>query len=79
MEALAGREEFGFLFDPSHFHWQGLDPVEFVRRFPERIYHVHIKDTALTLNGRSSLLNSYLPYGDPRRGWDFRGSRTWRH
>jgi sugar phosphate isomerase/epimerase len=72
LEALGGREEFGFLFDPSHFHWQGLDPVEFLRRFPERIYHVHIKDTALTLNGRSSLLNSYLPYGDPRRGWDFR-------
>jgi sugar phosphate isomerase/epimerase len=72
LEALDGREEFGFLFDPSHFHWQGLDPVEFLRRFPERIYHVHIKDTAVTLNGRTSLLNSYLPYGDPRRGWDFR-------
>ncbi len=33
---------------------------------------MHIKDTALTLNGRASILNSYLPYGDPRRGWDFR-------
>ncbi|HYV35156.1 MAG TPA: sugar phosphate isomerase/epimerase [Gemmataceae bacterium] len=72
LEALDGREEFGFLFDPSHFHWQGLDPVEFLRRFPDRIFHVHIKDTALTLNGRTSVLNSYLPYGDPRRGWDFR-------
>ncbi len=29
-----GREEFGFTFDPSHLHWQGVDPVEFVRRFP---------------------------------------------
>ena len=72
LDALDGREEFGFLFDPSHFHWQGLDPVEFLRRFPDRIYHVHIKDAALTLNGRSSILNSYLPFGDPRRGWDFR-------
>jgi sugar phosphate isomerase/epimerase len=72
LEAVNGREEFGFLFDPSHFHWQGLDPVEFLRRFPDRIYHVHIKDTAITLCGRSSVLNSYLPYGDPRRGWDFR-------
>ncbi len=26
----------------------------------------------LRLNGRSSLLGSYLPPGDPRRGWDFR-------
>ena len=72
LDALGGREEFGFTFDPSHFHWQGIDPVEFVRRFGDRIYHVHIKDAVVTLNGRTGLLNSYLPYGDPRRGWDFR-------
>jgi sugar phosphate isomerase/epimerase len=72
LEALHGREEFGFTFDPSHFHWQGVDPVEFVRRFPDRIFHVHVKDAAITLNGRTGILNSYLPGGDPRRGWDFR-------
>jgi sugar phosphate isomerase/epimerase len=72
LEALEGREEFGFIFDPSHFHWQGIDPIEFIRRFPDRIYHVHIKDAALSLNGRSGLLNSYLSAGDPRRGWEFR-------
>jgi sugar phosphate isomerase/epimerase len=72
LEALGGREEFGFTLDPSHLHWQGVDPAQFVRRFSDRIYHVHIKDAAVALDGRSSLLNSYLPYGDPRRGWDFR-------
>lgn len=72
LEVLEGREEFGFTFDPSHFHWQGIDPVEFLRRFPDRIFHVHIKDIALNLNGRNGLLGSYLPYGDSRRGWDFR-------
>ena len=55
LDALDGREEFGFTFDPSHLHWQGVDPVEFLRRFPDRIYHVHIKDVVLTLNGRSEL------------------------
>jgi sugar phosphate isomerase/epimerase len=69
LDALHGREEFGFLLDPSHLHWQGVDPVEFVRRFPDRIYHVHVKDAVVTLNGRSGLLGSYLPYDDPRRGW----------
>ena len=69
LEAVGGREELGFLFDPSHLLWLGVDPVEFLRRFGERIYHVHVKDVVLTLNGRSSLLGSYLPYGDPRRGW----------
>jgi sugar phosphate isomerase/epimerase len=72
LEAVGGREEFGFTFDASHLHWQGIDPVEFLRRFPDRIYHVHIKDVALSLNGRNSILGSYLPYGDPRRGWDYR-------
>jgi sugar phosphate isomerase/epimerase len=72
LDALGGREEFGFTLDPSHLHWQGIDPVEVLRRFPNQIYHVHMKDVVLALNGRSSLLNSYLPPGDRRRGWDFR-------
>src|SRR5437870_2596844 len=72
LDALDGRDEFGFTFDPSHFHWQGIDPAEFLRRFPDRIYHVHVKDAVVTLNGRNGILGSYLPYGDPRRGWDFR-------
>ncbi|MBY0522589.1 MAG: sugar phosphate isomerase/epimerase [Gemmataceae bacterium] len=72
LDALGGREEFGFTFDPSHLHWQGIDPVEFLRRFPDRIYHVHVKDAVLTLNGRTGILGSYFPLGHPRRGWDFR-------
>src|SRR5581483_3200720 len=67
LDALHGREEFGFTFDPSHLHWQGIDPAEFVRRFPERIYHVHVRDIVLHLNGRNGLLGSYLPPGDSRR------------
>jgi sugar phosphate isomerase/epimerase len=70
LDALHGREEFGFTLDPSHLFWQGVDPVEVVRALGPRIYHVHIKDVALNLNGRTSLLGSYLPYGDPRRGWE---------
>jgi sugar phosphate isomerase/epimerase len=69
LDALHGRDEFGFLFDPAHLHWQGVDPVEFLRRFAGRVYHVHVNDAAVTLDGRSGLLGSYLPYGDPRRGW----------
>lgn len=81
LDALHGREEFGFTFDPSHLFWQGVEPVEFLRAFPNRIYHVHIKDCSLTLNGRSGILNGYLPSGDPRRGFQFRtpgrGSIDW--
>lgn len=72
IEALDGREEFGFNFDPSHLIWQGVDPVEFIREFPDRIYHVHMKDARVSLNGRTGILTSHLSFGDPRRGWDFR-------
>jgi sugar phosphate isomerase/epimerase len=72
LEALGHREEFGFNFDPSHLIWQGVDPVEFIRAFPDRIYHVHIKDAITTLNGKSGILASHLDFGDARRGWDFR-------
>jgi sugar phosphate isomerase/epimerase len=72
LEALGNREEFGFNFDPSHLLWQGIDPVEFIREFPDRIYHVHVKDAITTLNGKSGILGSHLNFGDPRRGWDFR-------
>jgi sugar phosphate isomerase/epimerase len=72
LEAFEGRAEFGFTLDPSHLHWQGVDPVEFIRTFGERIYHVHMKDVSIRLDGRSSLLNSGLPHGDRRRGWEFR-------
>lgn len=72
LEAVGNREEFGFNFDPSHLHWQGIDPVEFIRAFPDRIYHMHVKDAIVTLNGRSGILGSHLNFGDPRRGWDFR-------
>jgi len=72
LDALGHREEFGFNFDPSHLLWQGVDPVEFLRAFPDRIYHVHMKDVLVRLGGRSGILGSHLNFGDSRRGWDFR-------
>ena len=72
LQAIDNREEFGFNFDPSHLIWQGVDPVEFIREFPDRIFHVHAKDAIVSLNGKSGILSSHLDFGDPRRGWDFR-------
>ena len=72
LEAIDNREAFGFNFDPSHLHWQFVDPVAFLREFPDRIYHVHMKDAARQLDGKSGILGSHLNFGDARRGWDFR-------
>ena len=72
VEALGGRKEFGFNFDPSHLIWQGMDPACFIKEFGDRIYHVHMKDAKVTLDGRTGILSSHLNFGDPNRGWDFR-------
>jgi sugar phosphate isomerase/epimerase len=72
LEAIDNREAFGFNFDPSHLHWQFVDPVAFLREFPDRIYHVHMKDAARQLDGKSGILGSHMNFGDARRGWDFR-------
>jgi len=72
LKVLKHRKSFGFNFDPSHLVWQMVDPVCFLKAFPDRIYHVHMKDAALTLDGTSGILASYLNFGTPGRGWDFR-------
>ena len=47
LEAIGHREAFGLNWDPSHFMWQGIDPVSFIWDFKDRIYHVDCKDTKL--------------------------------
>lgn len=64
----------GANFDPSHFFWQGIDPVKAVRALAGAIHHVHAKDTGLyPLNAE---INGYLDtkhYGDEKnRSWIFR-------
>lgn len=72
LEKFRDRPEFGLNFDPSHLIWQGVTPHLFLEDFIDRVYHVHMKDAAVTLNGRSGLLGSHIDFGDLRRGWNFR-------
>ena len=71
LDAVNNREAFGFNFDPSHFIHQLFDPVKFIDAFPGKIYHVHVKDSKVRLDGTRSILGSHLNFGDNRRGWDF--------
>jgi sugar phosphate isomerase/epimerase len=82
LEAIDHRPAFGLNWDPSHMVWQDIDPVSFITDFADRIYHVDCKDTRMRVgNGRNGRLSSHLPWGDPRRGWDFvsagRGDVPW--
>ena len=72
LEAIGNRPAFGLNWDPSHFVWQELDPVNFIFDFADRIYHVDCKDAKVrTGDGRRGRLASHLPWADLRRGWDF--------
>jgi sugar phosphate isomerase/epimerase len=59
-------------FDPSHLLWQGMKPHLMIRELPDRVYHVHMKDASVTLDGLNGILGSHIEFGDPRRGWNFR-------
>ena len=72
MEVFEHRPTLGLNFDPSHLLWQGMEPHLFIREFADRIYHTHMKDVAVTLDGKAGILGSHLPFGDLRRGWNFR-------
>ena len=71
----AGKQ-LGANLDPSHFFWQGIDPVEAARYLGENncIFHVHAKDCAI--DPRNSGINGNLDiksYGDVKaRSWVFR-------
>jgi sugar phosphate isomerase/epimerase len=71
LAAVDNHPSFGINFDPSHLVHQFVEPLLFLDEFPERIFHVHVKDVKVRLNGRNSILASHLPFGDPNRGWDF--------
>jgi len=72
LEEFKRRPTLGFNFDPSHLIWQGVRPELFLRDFAKEIYHVHMKDAGVTLDGRAGILGSHLEFGDGRRGWNFR-------
>jgi len=73
IEAVDGHPAFGFNFDPSHLGYQGVDYVEFLYRFKDRIFHVHMKDVGWAQTPRlSGVFGGHLAFGDARRFWDFR-------
>jgi sugar phosphate isomerase/epimerase len=71
LQAIGDRTGFGINFDPSHLIHQFLDPVPFVTEFADRIHHVHVKDSKVQTDGRSSILGGHLDFGQPGRGWEF--------
>ena len=73
LSALKNRKEFGFNYDPSHLGYQGVDYTSFIRKFADRIYHVHMKDVYWSKRGKEAgVFGGHINFGDNRRVWDFR-------
>jgi len=72
LEAFEHRKTLGINFDPSHLLWQGIKPHLMIRELPDRVYHVHIKDASVTLDGLTGILGSHIEFGKTTRGWNFR-------
>ncbi len=73
LDALDNHPAFGFNFDPSHLGYQGVDYVQFIYEFPERIFHVHMKDVYWSPTPkRVGVFGGHVNFGSPERYWDFR-------
>ncbi len=68
LKAIKNHPCFGFNFDPSHFGYQGVDYEGFIRKFHDRIFHVHMKDVAWNLAGEAGVFGGHKP----NRYWDFK-------
>lgn len=44
-------DNFGLNFDPSHLFWLGIDHIQAVKDFSEKIFHAHAKDTEILDDG----------------------------
>lgn len=71
-EAVGGA--IGANFDPSHLYWQGIDPVEAIKKLKGALHHFHAKDTRM--NMQNVAVNGVLDqthYNDVlNRSWVFR-------
>lgn len=73
---IKGKTPLGANLDPSHFFWQGIDPVLAARELGEAglLYYCHAKDTELDrYQGPINGYNDARSYGDLKhRAWSFR-------
>ncbi len=73
VDAVEGHPAFGFNYDPSHLGYQGVDYVEFIYRFRDRIFHAHIKDVNWSDKPtEAGVFGGHSEFGDRRRYWEFR-------
>lgn len=73
LAAVDGHPAFGFNFDPSHFGYQGVDYVAFLREFGARVHNCHMKDVWWSERPtEAGVFGGHTDFGTDGRFWDFR-------
>lgn len=73
LAAVSNHPAFGFNFDPSHFGYQGVDYVGFLREFSARLFNVHVKDVWWSKTPTAAgVFGGHSEFGSDGRFWDFR-------
>jgi len=73
LQAIGGHPHFGFNFDPSHFGYQGVDYLAFLREFGSRVFNVHVKDVWWSEKlAQVGTFGGHVDFGTDGRYWDFR-------
>ena len=73
LDAIGNHPAFGFNYDPSHFGYQGVDYVEFIYRFADRINHVHMKDVSWSDHPTDAgVFGGHVDFHNHKRYWDFK-------
>jgi sugar phosphate isomerase/epimerase len=73
LAAVDHHPRFGLNFDPSHFGYQGVDYLGFLREFAGLIWNVHVKDVWWSqAPSAAGVFGGHSDFGTPGRYWDFR-------
>jgi sugar phosphate isomerase/epimerase len=62
LDAVGGHVACTINYDPSHFVLQGLDYLQFIDIYHERISAFHVKDAEFNPDGRQGVYSGYQPW-----------------
>ena len=62
LEAVDGHPRCAINYDPSHFVLQGLDYLQFIDIYHERIKAFHVKDAEFNPTGKQGVYGGYQPW-----------------
>ncbi len=62
LDRIGGHKRCNLNYDASHFIKQGLDYIEFIHFYHERIKMFHVKDAEFNPSGKQGFYSGYLPW-----------------